>query len=196
MPHNWPTGRRSPETRLTHDDMNAAPASLRDRLRQDTAEAHKSLDAMLDTYDLRRADGLGRFLQVNERGFAALAGTQAASARVAADLSRRMRTDLAVLGRLPLPRAAPLRDSLSALAIDYVVYGSRLGARIQQRQWASATDPLVRRATQTFGTEPEIDAWKRFCDQAGGMPATGATADRAIDDSRLIFGLFIEGAYF
>ncbi|CAN0582390.1 unnamed protein product, partial [Ectocarpus sp. 12 AP-2014] len=97
-----------------------APSNLRDRMRQDSRRVHRELDASLGRFDLREPADLTAFFRILERGYAALGTGRGAGAKLAADLARHLRADLAVLGASPLPAAPALPPDAESLAIDYV----------------------------------------------------------------------------
>ncbi|MGR3806180.1 heme oxygenase-like domain-containing protein [Marinibacterium profundimaris] len=195
------------------DNPAAADASLRDRLRSDTAELHHALDAALGAFDLHAPEGLAGFLRANERGFAALGAstllepedpahdtayedaTDAAfdGRALAADLAGRLRADLAGLGAATRPAAAPL-SALCPVAVDYVVLGSRLGSTVLARHWRAATDPRVRGAAAYFSAPARVTEWQAFCKRTCDMRPDGADADRILDDTCRILRLFLDGA--
>ena len=179
---------------MTIDIVSAPPSSLRDRMRLDTADLHAALDARLGAFDLRDPADLAGFLRINERGFAAIAGAGPDGAvcmgrSIAADLARRIRSDLDRLGTSPLPAVAAPEDP-DPLAIDYVVLGSRLGSSVLKRHWAQAEDPRVREASCYFSAPAQVRRWQAFCRQTREMSPKNAAADRAVDDTRRIFALF------
>lgn len=179
---------------MTLDDTPTASDSLRDRMRRDSAGLHHALDDRLGGLSLCHADGLTDFLRINERGFSALAACTGQGADIAADLAERLRRDLAILNATPLPPAPAFPGGISALAIDYVVLGSRLGTSFLKRIWAGAADPLVRRANNYFEAPAQADAWRDFCKQTCNMPPQGDTADCVVDDIIRIFRLFCASA--
>lgn len=194
--HTHPTvyTAQSESSALTLDDTPAPTVSLRERIRQDSAALHHTLDKSLGSLCLLDPVGLTAFLKINERGLSALAGYSGTGGRIAADLVDRLRRDLAILGTDPLPPAPPLPADLSPLAVDYVVLGSRLGTSVLRRDWVRATHPLVQRACNYFTAPAQVDAWRAFCGQTGNMPSSGQAADCVSGDILQIFRLFCRSA--
>lgn len=179
---------------MTLDDTPAPTVSLRERIRQDSADLHHALDTSMGSLCLRDPADLATFLKINERALSALAGHPGIGGRIAAGLVIRLRRDLDILGAELLPPAPPLPADLSPLAVDYVVLGSRLGTSVLRRDWARATDPLVQQACTYFSAPAQVDAWREFCGQTGNMPSTGNDADCVSGDILQIFRLFCSSA--
>ncbi len=169
---------------VSHDE------NLRTRLRVGTREEHEALDAKLSELDLRSPDGLSRFLQLQAAALPCIRISEgvARSADLADDLLACLRLDLAVLGVDELP-GGPVVE-VHALAMDYVVLGSRLGTAVLRRHWADAADPLVQRANRYFDTPARPDLWRAFCVETAEMAGEGDFADRMVRDVRALFTLY------
>src|SRR6201996_9611544 len=148
----------------------AAIPGLRDRLRQATAEAHRTLDAWLGAFDLARLDGYRRFLEINAAALLPLeASLEAAGvatifpdwpwrsrrAAIAADLAR-IGGSLRPLGEAPEFNRAAVFGTL------YVLEGSRLGAKFLRRSIAASTDPVISRATAYLDHGSGQNLWQGF----------------------------------
>ena len=164
--------------------------NLRTRLRVGTRKEHEALDAKLAGLDLKSPDGLSRFLQVQAAALPRIRISDgvARSADLADDLLAGLRLDLAVLGVPELPEGPAVE--VHALAMDYVVLGSRLGTAVLRKTWAVADNPLVQRASRYFEAPARPDLWRTFCVETGQMEANGAQADRMVDDVRALFRLY------
>ncbi len=174
--------------------LHPSTPSLRYRLRQDLASDHAKLDAAFAPLDLRQAADFKVFLGAQRLAFAAIdPGPAGAGNRVDAALIDRLVSALdRDLDRLGATLPAPLRRLavMPGLALDYVVLGSRLGTQMLRRQWQTSKDPAVLAADAYMALPPMTEAWRGFCDRAGRLPADGADAARAVQQSRALFDLF------
>ena len=173
-------------------DMSAP--TLRDRLREGSADIHERLDSAVGGADLRTVDGYGKFLGMNARAFDALArsgatGLLATNAMLDA-LAHAAATDLDTLGR-PRPPATTLRPVLP-LAVDYVVLGSRLGTRLLRRTWQTGDEARVLAADRYFTKPEHTDLWRTLCRDLSAMPGDDPAAQTVLDDVKALFALFLE----
>ncbi|RVV98455.1 hypothetical protein EKE94_05920 [Mesobaculum littorinae] len=190
------TGHENPASR-------DARATLRWRLRQDTRDEHEALDAMLADCDVATAPGLAAFLAVQADALARLAPICAdgATRRFVIDLLAAARTDLRALGVVdPEPAGTdtatsafdgvPAPRMLDPLAVDYVIFGSRLGNTVMHRHWSATADPAARQAGRFLSLPVPADGWRGLTARLSAMPATGVDADRTICDARAVFALY------
>ena len=173
-------------------DMSAP--TLRDRLREGSAEIHARLDAAVGRADLLSVDGYAAFLAMNARAFGALAESGAKGELATNDmldaLALAATTDLGTMGH-PRPTTTTLRPVLP-LAVDYVVLGSRLGTRVLRRTWQSAEDARVLAADRYFGQPEHTDLWRTLCRDLSAMPGNDPKAQAILDDVMALFALFLE----
>ena len=133
------------------------PGSRRAALRLATQDLHRTLDASLASFDLRRNDHYGAFLAASAAPLIALEQMleSAGVHEVLPEWTQRRRTeaitrDLSQLGRtqapLQLRRAPPTRSEM--YGILYVLEGSRLGARWLYARVQTSEDEQVRAASE------------------------------------------------
>lgn len=162
--------------------------NLRERLKSGTREDHAKLDCGMSRLDLRERADYASFLRVNEAGLAALARSSLGSeiAEIVSDLSTRCRSDLDRLGFAALPELDC--PKLDALAVEYVVLGSRLGNKVLKKRWSRSSDLHVQSASAYFDAPEYLDKWREFL--TGAAAVDHGTAVRIVDDARSIFRLF------
>lgn len=161
-------------------------------MRADTRDVHASLDSRLSVLDLTSTDGLAGFLALQAAALprmAVAAGT-ARTAGMRDDLAECARCDLRLLGVSERETATGPAVPVHALAMDYVILGSRLGTAVLRRHWAASRDARVRQARHYFEAPARPDLWREFCRETGEMTATGAEADRVVADVRDLFALY------
>ncbi len=166
--------------------------NLRARLRGDTRHCHAALDDQVTRLDQQGAEGYARFLLLQWRLFAALepVSQSAACAPVIRDLTQRAGADLEQLGRLgPVPRL-PLDPH--PLAVDYVVSGSRLGAKVLRKRWLDRGLPETAYAGSYLSAPPYMEYWRGYVARAEALPAGGAAADRIVTDATGLFEFCLE----
>ncbi|WP_139226810.1 biliverdin-producing heme oxygenase [Poseidonocella pacifica] len=165
---------------------------LRSRLRSDTRDRHETLDQRLFRHDLAERDGLTTFLLTQATALATLLGVVTEGARAletAKDLLARAQSDLRVLGVTASEleqRPAPM----SALAFDYVVFGSRLGNTFLRKAWAASVDPQVQTAQSYFTAPDGLDGWRFFARSMALRPAVGSEADATVADAARAFLIY------
>lgn len=174
------------------DAVTKTPDNLRNRLRTETSGAHEALDTLASTFDLTERSGLTAFLQMHEAALRALIGlqTNCICAGAMQDLHQRALTDLETLGAEPLPVALTIPEPFTALAIDYVIAGSRLGAQVLERRWRAATDPDITRASAFFTAPTYIECWRAVCAQCAAIDGNGSTARTIVLHANRIFALY------
>lgn len=165
--------------------------SLRGRLRQDTRASHEALDEVVSGFDLATPTGFVRFLQMQVAALGAIAPHAPAAATnvVVSDLLTFACRDLRTMGQA-LPPPVAMVTAPHALAIDYVVAGSRLGTQVLRQRWQSAQHAQIRRADAYFAAPSHIDIWQSFCATTGAMPASGDLADQIVGDAETLFDLY------
>lgn len=176
---------------LSVPELAAAAPSLLQRLRGETAEAHRALDASLDfspaALDRARYATfvLGTWMVVNglEPALIALLG---ADALPALDRSRRdtLVADLHALGvALPPAPAVPIPGTVAAAwGAAYVVEGSSLGGVVLARRVRDALgEPIARAATGYLRLRGDRTkaAWTAFQASLAAFDAQASHAERA-----------------
>lgn len=166
--------------------------TLRQRLRDDTRDAHDALDAMVAMADLASVEGLARFLGSQWLAFESLVagGVTGHRVRAAEMVANReaLAADMAALGRdLPvrLDEAAPA----DPVAVDYVILGSGVGKVYLRRAWAASEDACVRRASRWFDLPRAAGDWHGHLTDLSARD--GATGDAVVADARTLFALFL-----
>lgn len=180
----------------------AAPAGLRSRLKQATAEAHRNLDSRLGSLDLSSLDGYRRFLEANAAALLPLEGAleSAGVASMFADWPQRSRrdaivADLAKVGGVARPAAAPpLMNGNAVLGTMYVLEGSRLGAKYLLRSIAHSADPVIAGATAYLGHGAGEQLWPRFLVALVPEPVTLADEAEIVDAAAVAFAMFAQAA--
>jgi len=178
------------------------PTTIRERLREATAEAHAALDACLQALDLTTRAGYGRFLAANAAALVAVEmALEAAGVHdVLPDWDRRARSrainaDLDLLGirtrSVPADMTFNRARMLGAL---YVLEGSRLGAKFLVRQVTRSTDPLVRAATAYLRHGENERFWPSFLDLLARELPSPAEEEDMIAGAQWAFARFAEAA--
>jgi len=143
---------------------------LRERLRDATTAAHRSLDAQFLSFDLTVLSGYRRFLQASAGALLPLeAALEAAGVtRKFPDWPERSRraalaNDLTRLGSVAQSTisVSPLTPS-GMLGTMYVLEGSRLGARFLLKEVAKIGDPRVREANTYLSHGAGKRLWQSF----------------------------------
>lgn len=130
-------------------------------LRQQTAAAHKALDAEMSGLALGQRDDLARFLSVHHIALTQI--SDAGPKTCALDLAHLLdclRSDLAHL-RAPLPERRDVLRSFrgNAEGVAYVLAGSHFGNGQLRAEWSKQSDPAVRGAGAYLTTDALKLAW-------------------------------------
>ncbi len=168
--------------------------TLRDRLREETGDVHRRLEERMARHPVATREGLEVHLLAHALAFDALTaqgGAGASSAPVIEDLRARIAVDLGRLGvALPDPVSTP-RAAFDPLAVDYVVLGSRLGARVLHKDWKSSVDPAVRAASAYFSAPARPREWQNFIRGVMSYDIAGVRAATVVEDAKRIFEVFL-----
>ena len=179
---------------------NALPsrgASLRQRLREATADQHAELDAAMGRLELRERAGYLQFLQMNAAALLPLeaALTHAGASAILPDWMARKRagaiaSDINRLsGRLrTLQRPALAGEEV--LGALYVLEGSRLGAKFLIRDVASSIDPAVLCATSYLRHGEGQPLWQSFLKTLERHGAALPDDTRVVAGARFAFEFF------
>lgn len=173
---------------------------LRQRLRDATATAHRTLDAQLASFDLGTLSGYRRFLQASAAALLPLEAAleQAGIGTMFPDWLERARStaiaaDLKRLGSV-VPQAVfvpPLTRS-GVLGTMYVLEGSRLGAKFLLTTVADAADPRIGEATAYLAHGAGTRLWQSFLDKLAGEET--CDEEDAIAAARSAFAAFEHAA--
>ncbi len=174
--------------------------NLRDRLRADTADRHRRIDALLSALSLGEQDGYRRFVQIHALAIRHLEGLIAVHAWPSDYPS-------------PPSFLAPLRFDLDALAIAetgdlssapapaepvgavYVLAGSRAGAAYLRRLAAPGVARDKPPAGYRYLFDRSLDAyWPKMRRRLAGVSADTGLADRIVESADTAFACF-EAAY-
>lgn len=182
------------------DTLPASNASLRDRLKTETAAAHAAVDARFSAVLAEGAAGYARFLSMSAQALLPLeADLEAAGvADLLPDWSRRsraaaLRADLAIFGlSTPATRGEGLREAGEAylFGVLYVLEGSRLGAKFLARRVAAQADPRVRAAMRYLRHGDGEGLWPSFLRRLEASAAARHAPDRAVAGARAGFHRF------
>ncbi|WP_252737506.1 hypothetical protein [Citreicella sp. C3M06] len=118
--------------------QDRAEPGFRHLLRVQTKAAHDTAEAVFSRFINDPRAGLAWFLAAQHAAFAALQhGAQTGA--LLSDLTARLESDLADLGRVPV---AVRGVDIDPLAVDYLVLGSRLGTEVLRRRLMAETPPM------------------------------------------------------
>lgn len=167
-------------------------SNLRTRLRADTHDAHERVDAAYRSCDIATVEGLGLFLSHHLRAFSGLSiGDGAGHADAEAmrlEYCAALEADLKALG-LPAPPADTDLQVQPPAAL-YIFLGSRRGAQVMQRHWASHAQGAARQAGAFLSLDARNGEWRQLCLDLAARPAHGPDGDRMVAEVNAIFGLF------
>jgi heme oxygenase len=173
---------------------------LRERLRDETASAHRELDAQLSSFDLTVWSGYRRFLQASAGALLPLeaalvdAGVvkmfpdwleRSRSAAIAADLGQLGSAAQSTVSVPPLTRSG-------MLGTLYVLEGSRLGAKFLLKTVGDAGDPRIGEATAYLSHGAGQRLWQSFLARLASEEA--CDEDEAIEAARAAFAAFEQAA--
>ncbi|MBB4657693.1 biliverdin-producing heme oxygenase [Parvularcula dongshanensis] len=136
--------------------------ALRFELRTDTREAHETVDAVFDRFELGDPQGYAAFLRAHHAALTSLPLDPPPYGLPPIRLLPLLEADLAALGDLPPARPLlALPGEAERLGAYYVVAGSRLGGRVLERQWREAGG----RGPGAYLSDRETDAcWRALLD--------------------------------
>ncbi|MBR0975196.1 MULTISPECIES: biliverdin-producing heme oxygenase [Bradyrhizobium] len=173
---------------------------LRERLRDETAAAHRELDAQLSSFDLTVFSGYRRFLQASAGALLPLEAAldEAGVARMFPDWPERVRraaiaADLGRLGSAVQSTVSvpPLTRS-GVLGTMYVLEGSRLGAKFLLKTVADAGDPRIGEATAYLNHGAGKRLWQSFLARLASEVA--CDQEEVIEAARIAFAAFEQAA--
>ncbi|WP_299820503.1 hypothetical protein [uncultured Roseibium sp.] len=166
-------------------------AAFRRCLYLGTRNEHDATEAVFAPFTDDPLSRLTWFLAAQRSGLAAIFDSRASDAcvlsgAVVSDLVRRLDLDLLATGTT-VAEVTPT-GPLDALAVDYLILGSRLGTQALRLRLfsghASDTIPAYFRAPAL----PQL--WSAHCVALDAIPPDSARADRIIEDVKTGFALF------
>lgn len=166
--------------------------NLRTRLRRETQREHHILDDLVSTFDLTEIEGLRCFLSMHRHALSALekVSSQAASAPLVRELSLCVTSDLVRLtGTFPEPQEN-ISEAPHPLALDYIIFGSRLGTIVLKGRWANSENAEVLATKAYFSLPGHIELWRAFCTRTEGMGPSSPDADRIVEDARALIDFY------
>jgi heme oxygenase (biliverdin-IX-beta and delta-forming) len=178
------------------------PPTLRDKLKQATASAHRSLDARFTGFDLTNISGYRGFLEANAAALLPLEAAleEAGVASIFPDWPERSRrtailTDLDCVDGVvqPLGDVAPLGRN-AMLGVMYVLEGSRLGAKYLLRAIDASSEPRIVLATSYLSHGAGQRLWPSFLQILEDQSVTLQDEAEIIAGAHLAFALFAEAA--
>lgn len=184
-------------------DNSELLSSVRHVLRQQTADQHARLDALLTPLFLGDEAGYRGFLSISAAALVPLEQALVAAGvdEVIADWPTRARTplllaDLAELSEpLPPPVEVPKLDGhAQVLGVLYVLEGSRLGARQLLRTVAAGLETRTGNATRYLAHGHAERLWQSFVPVLNGSAAARAAPDQVVHAANLAFGTFHSAA--
>ncbi len=179
-----------------------AAKSLRERLREATAQAHAGLDRQFASLDLRNRGEYRCFLAANAGALLPIEDALVAAGveRMFPDWPLRSRRraigdDLARLGGVALPLIeVTALDQRAVLGTMYVLEGSRLGARLLLKTVLTSPDPAVADATNYLAHGAREHFWKSFLPILEHHGEGLADDKAAIEGARDAFAIFSQAA--
>lgn len=175
---------------LDQPNENAAQmrGTLRDALRETTAEPHRALDALLSTLNLLKPERRAAFCRIQLLGFATLRAACDGHAAEATDVLQRQIEALEAETGLRAPDIAPASMRFHPDAVAYVTLGAQLGTAMMRRALPEQDQ------TGYFGLEPDMHAWRAFCDRMRAIPRDTPQAAAILWDAYAVFTVFIAAA--
>lgn len=169
-------------------------SNLRLRLREETRDAHTSVDTLFGQHDIATREGLSITLQAHaialRRTLAALPGRQTFThARTLLVMLAAIEFDLAAL-QVPVvsvDQVEPSDGDIHPLGLIYVIAGSRLGARILLADIQASHDPIVATATQYFSCSESDDMWKSVSTQLTAWSGSAEEEKKIIASAQTAF---------
>ena len=166
--------------------------TIRQTLREATAERHRRLDAALGVLDLADRHDYRRLLNIHARVAPALEACLAERTLWSGWRARSpdLIADLADLDQAPPVWIVPMAEAGEAAAwgLQYVLEGARLGARVLSAQVGPG---LPRRY---LADPPAPDAWRRFQTELDASIGAGSPTRLATEAAKLAFDLFDKAA--
>ncbi|WP_407493313.1 hypothetical protein [Pseudooceanicola sp. MF1-13] len=146
----------------------------------------------MSQFDLSTPVGLAVFLAMQQAALDALIAADGGdrTRSILPDLAARAADDLATLGATPAPQRPALGTTPDAMAVDYVLLGSRLGTAVLKKRWSMATDERVHAASAYFSAPTYIDVWQAFCSAAAEVPADSPQAQTIVNDTSRLFDFY------
>ena len=172
--------------------------TLRERLRQDTRDAHDAADRACRAFELDTKAGLGGYLLAQRQTAGALlsATREADPLRpilegACADIDG----DLAALAlEPPAPGRTTLPKSDHPLARSYVWLAAQFATRMRARRWGGAPDGVEGDVGRYLrGVQAPTD-WRAQTDALDALSGRGREADRAMRAARDWFAILEHGA--
>ena len=175
--------------------------SARAALQRATEETHRALDEGLAADGLGRMDPYLRFLAMQaqvlpplERALEAGGLERALPGWIATRRAGALAEDLRALGLGPLPEIdVPVPEGPAIWGMAYVLEGSRLGARVLERQADASDDPLIR-DNHRFLSQRTSLAWPVFLQALEGALSGAAERRAAADAAVRTFALYHRAA--
>lgn len=174
---------------------------LRWRLREETRDAHASIDALYGQHDLSSREGLTFVLVAHITALSWIHDVLPNHLETERNAIAEMIEAIAVdLTRLGAPFSLPIKVAGSEYANDtlgliYVVAGSRLGARVLIKQIESSSDRRVRGASQYFTCAAGDNLWQSCRAKLREWAGKPEEEDDIVDAARAGFACF-ERAYY
>ncbi len=172
--------------------------TLRSRLRSETRAAHDRVDACFGRLNLTAVDELAHFLSAHHVALQALEPLmRERGLSISPPVSRlgQLEADLKALNRpVPNGRALPVLAGKNGLGLIYVNVGSHLGAKVLQKKWAKADNPIVQRAGCYLSASDLAPYWQQFLAAISEIDPESEFADDCVASANAAFQVF-EDAY-
>lgn len=162
---------------------------MRMRLRHELREEHDQLDSVVSEFDLANRTGIIRFLLMQESSLRGIMvkGVPPTAAHMIRDLRARALHDLARAAIKPIGFPSTPPQDIQTLALNYVLGGSRLGAKVLRARWQEGRNPL---GQAYFAAADHIGLWQEFLRRASTTEPHSTDADRIVADARRLFRWF------
>lgn len=169
--------------------------AFRGYLRRRTRPEHDAAEAVFAAFIDDPADRMAWFLAAQHAALDGLLRSldptgQPASAPILEEALDLLERDLSDYGHSPV--AATPVAGLDALAVDYIVLGSRHGVAALRSMLGKTV--AVRELPRYFGGGTSSDLWRSHCRTLDTVPVGSPRADRILEDVRRGFALFTTAA--
>lgn len=171
-------------------------STLRLRLREETRDAHASVDALFSQHDLSTRTGLGTVLRAHSvalnRTLSALSDQSSAYAQTVHTMIAAIDEDLDALDE-SAPASSHIDDPdahVHPLGLIYVIAGSTLGARILLSDIQASGDPRVAAATRYFACPATNEMWKSVSSTLKGWSGQPHEENEIVTSAQTAFSWF------
>lgn len=165
---------------------------LRERLRAETGDRHRRLDAAFGELSLAERADYALFLRAHAGAYGALLRGAEPRTTLALGLGTirgLLAEDLRGLDAAE-PPGIPAPCLRGTLGLRYVIAGSHFGKRVLDRRRARSLDPRVLDAGRYMASPLLREMWRQVLSDLADAGAEGPVADDAVHDADRVFALF------